>query len=119
VDKTTPDKPKFLIYIRAPGFSPNKRNKENLKFIWDRTENWVEVHIKLDKPVPKQGLALTGPAPRIRDARGVYKCIFPENERYLLPTNKKFYEEDIEVQDGVLWITLGMEFDPLNIDSDE
>jgi anion-transporting ArsA/GET3 family ATPase len=107
VDK---NKNKFIIYIRAPGFSASKRNQSNMRFVWDRIENWVEVHVKLDMPVAKPGFEIGGPAPRIRDARGVHRCNFPEDERYLLPVNPKFYEEDVQVQDGEIWITLGMEF---------
>jgi len=69
--------------------------------------------VRLQSPSPPSGLQRGNVAPIITDCKGIYRATLPDDRRFLVPTNEKFYQENIKIADGEIWVTLELEPDTI------
>jgi len=100
------------VYVRAPGFKPEHKNKENLQLKFNRKENEIIVIVHILSPTCDSGFEFP-PEVTLRKVKGNYKCQLPENRRYLLPRDlSKFYlkeDNSIIIANGEIVINFELE----------
>jgi len=99
---------KFIVAIMAPGFNPDHKNGEYIKYKF-QGHHKIMVWLKLDKLDLPEAEGFTQQYSDVKYGSGMFEYKFPHKQSFKWPETKEMFYESIKVYNGQVLLFLDQE----------